>query len=201
MNNSIVPIINKEEIVKKSCKLCSSKNRKEAEECYASGKSMMFVYKLLIDKFGEDISYPSVRNHLVMHYDVQQKALTLNEYGENLQHWMDSTQDRETELRARLAILKKQMFMLAAQTEGLSLDEQRKTAGEINKLVNAQLLCEKALDEKLQERKQAEIVIQKLNDIITMKIKNHQSGELRQILTSIINELKESMADIILEEN
>ena len=182
---------------KKNCKLCASKHKKEAEECYADGKSMKFVQKTLLEeKFKEEISYPAVRNHLLFHYEAQQRNIQLNEWQQDLIRWMGSEQSRETEMKIRMAILKKAIVRIDLSSEGLSLEEQRKSSSEITKIVGAMLACEKALDEKNKEIDPARRIVVKLGEIISAKIKANASQETKAVLASIADELKDAIETI-----
>ena len=197
--NNMIPIDENIDVFdRKNCKLCQSKNREEAEMAYEDGKSIKAIQNLLSAK-GEKISYPAVRNHLIYHYVAQQKNLRLTEYAKDLKKWMENELDRESEIKARIGMLRRQMYLIASETEGSSLEEQRKSADTIKKLMEALMACEEKLDEKNSDMQPVEIVIRNLNDLVNVEIKTAKTDETKKVLGTLLDKLAKSVDSIMLD--
>ena len=187
-------------IERKNCKLCHSEFKAIAEEMYGEKKGINLIHKYL-KKEGVDISYPAVRNHLVFHYNEQQKQIRIQEYGKNLQKWVDRSQNREEALDERIAVLYSQMYNIASETEEESLDEKRKSAEVIRKLVDTITVCEDKLDEIRQKIEPVEIVIKKLHDIVQVQISNARQPETKDILMKVVEELSSNINEFFTTKN
>jgi len=183
-----------------NCKFCQSEFRAEAEKEYeARGRNILLVQKFLVNK-GEEITYPAVRNHLLNHYLEQEKNIKLKEYAQDLTLWVGITKNRRQAMVERIAILNKEMTTIAAETQGLSLDERRKSADSLKKLSDTIGILEDKISEVDNIMQPVEIVIQNLSNIVAEKIKSVKSAETKEALLDVLTQLSHSVSDIYIRD-
>ena len=187
------------DIVNKSnCKLCQSKFRLEAEAEYEKSNNMRFVHTLLKSK-GDDMCYHSVRGHLLNHYKKQEKAMILKEYADNLKEWLSTGGTRKSALLERIAMFSREMAIIAAETEGLSLESRIKSLEALKKAGDTVTALEDKIDEIDKDMEPVFIIVNEFQNIISKKIKQTQSQEVKGVLASLLEELKEKLGELDIE--
>lgn len=182
-------------INKTNCKFCQSKHRLEAEKEFDKFSNFKAAEKVFIN-YGEEISYPAIRNHLINHYMVFEKNVKIKEYGEQLFGWVDENRNRRAAMLERIAMMEKEMISIASETAGCRLDEQRKSADAVKKLCDTITAMEEKIAEIDNSMEPVEIVVTKLSDIISIEIKNASNNEVKRALTDILKKLAESVKDL-----
>jgi hypothetical protein len=186
-------------ITRSNCKFCKSKYRQQAEEHYElHNHNIRAAYKFLKEK-GEKISYRGVRNHLKRHYVERDKLEALSDYAGDLSLWVGRQVNTRQRLVERIAVLEREMFTLAALTEGDSIDERRRTADMLKKLSDGIVTLEQKIYELDTQREPVEMVIDKLRDIIAAKMKNANEHDSK-LLLDVIDELSNAMAGFLVED-
>jgi hypothetical protein len=180
---------------KSNCKFCQSKFRQKAEDEYDKLNNMKIVHKFLQSK-GEEISYMAVRNHILIHYKKQERALKLQEYSGELKKWLAMRQDRRASIEGRIAILSNEMVLIAAETVPLSLDERRRSVDAIKKISDTITGLEDKQDEIEGRMEPVYILIENLKNIISSRIKKSTSEEVKRELMSVLEDLSKSVGDL-----
>lgn len=199
-NEGIVPyLFSTERITKKQCKICMSEFRDEIEGWYDSGNKNYNALQRRIKKEKFDISVPAIRNHFIYHHNATHIKENLVEYAEEIQKWVNSQTDKVSALRTRLAILEREMVMIASAGEDLPIHERRKNAETIKKLAEIILLYEEKLSKYQEELKPVNIIFHQLKIIITDEIENVNNSETKSVLIKIFERLQEKIGDIIIE--
>jgi len=187
-------------INKSNCKFCQSKNRIEAESEYERVGSIKAVHNLLKSK-GDEISYLSVRNHLINHYEKQEENLKLREYSENLSEWMGEEKSRKQTIKERIAIFTRELTIIASETEGKSLDERRKSAEALKKMGDTITLLEDKLEDMEERVAPAIVVINYIQDIVSERIKKSTNNEMKKEYMTLLTELKEKIGGLEIIED
>ena len=187
--------------IKKNCKLCNSEFRDEAEELFASQRNPNYyaIHVFLTGK-GADISYPSVRNHLIYHFQSVQHQEWLLEYAADIKEWLRMPTTKVFALKKRMAILDKEMMTIASQSEGLAMDERRKSAETVKKLADTLLGYEGKLEEYQESLKPVTVIVNQLKIIISEEMEHGGSKETKKVLVNVLERLQDSVGDMIVEE-
>ena len=181
---------------KTNCKFCQSQHRAEAEFEFEKTSSIKAAFRILTDQYKEDITYPAVRNHIINHYIVSEKKVKIKEYGEQLKEWVNSERSRRWSMFERIAMLEREMANIASETNGKDLEEQRKSADIMKKLCEAISSMEDKIDEMDKSLEPVEIIVFRLNDIISNEIKSSNSNDVKRALSDVMKKLSESIKDI-----
>ncbi|MCD6435558.1 MAG: hypothetical protein J7L15_04150 [Clostridiales bacterium] len=200
--NNIVPYIPADDrITKKSCKLCNFEFRDEAEERFMNQRIHNFndIFTFVKSK-GFDGSWFAVKNHLVRHFKNPKDREFLIEYAEDVQKWIKSQPDKMFSLRKRIAMLDREMFLLAAESDNLPNDERRKNADSIKKLADTLLNFESKLDDYQKSLEPATVVINHLKLIITDEVQHVSSRESKKVLVNVLERMQDQVGDLIVEE-
>jgi hypothetical protein len=184
-------------ITKCNCKLCNSPFRIEAEEIYEQMNSAKYVWKWLLGK-GEKICYLPVRNHIIQHYLKQEQNVKIKSYSEHLKVWVNQKIDKKSSIEERIAMLNNELIIIASETEGLSLEERRRSSEAIRKITDSILMHEEKLDAMDKSIEPIYVVINKLRDIIAEKIKKSSNEEVKKELMSLLEELSASLGDLMI---
>lgn len=184
-------------IVKPNCKLCQSEYRKEAEELYNNGKTTLYIAKWLKEK-GEKISQPAVWNHLQYHFMRQIRAAELKEYAEDVKGWVESRQDRDSELQIQEAVLRRRLYRLELimENDRTNVDELIRSSKIEIELVKAIHEIEEKREALTEQMKPVEIVIDTLREIISVQIKQSSSTETVDTLKKVIHELQKAISEM-----
>ena len=175
-----------------NCKFCMSEHRHEGEEYYEKTKNITATFNFF-KKNNESISYNAIRNHIVRHYKKHEIQLKLKEWAEDIPAFVAIKKDRKSTLEERIAILTHQMAVICSETEGSGLEERRKTADVVKKLSDAITSLEDKMEEIDQTMEPVFIIIQKLKDIVSIRIKSSESEEVKRELMTVFEQLAESV--------
>jgi hypothetical protein len=180
----------KNKIERINCKLCQSEFRNEAEEFYEkNGKNYKRLQEWL-EKKNVIISFPSVRNHIIYHFKAQERNESLVEYSSDIKKWIDNQPDKIRAIKVRMAILEKEMVNIAASGEDLPIDERRKNADVVKKLADTLLIYQDKLDKISEQMEPVMIVVNQLKIIVNDEIKNNNNEQIKRVLASIMEKLK-----------
>ena len=185
---------------KTNCKFCNSSHRVAAEEYYEQSRKNIQRTKDYLTSVGEDFSYRCVRNHLRRHYIDETNLDCLQEYGNDLAFWVNRQLDERQRVVERIAILEREMILLAALSDSDVLDDRRRSADVLKKLSEGISALEGQLRGIDNSREPVEIMIEKLREIISQKIEKLDDNALKRILLEVIEELSQSMADVFVEQ-
>ena len=183
-----------------NCKLCKSKYREEAEEQFAKVNNIRQIHNLLEKDKGMDISYKAVRNHLLRHYVGEDRLEGLKDYGAELDVWVKRGVSRKNSIIERITMLEREMIALAAISADESLDEKRRTADVMKKLSDGISSLEEKLAGIEHQQAPVEIIIDKLRDVVSVKMASIRSDEARQVLLDVIDELQQEVSDLVVED-
>lgn len=189
-------------VYRSNCKLCNSEYRKEVEDMYDAQKRKNFlqIKRKLQEKYNFEISDVAIRNHLIFHYKAPLENESLQEYSEVIQAWMNMHTNKVNSLRARMAMLDKQLFMIGQKNEEEEdMQEKRKNAETMKKIAEIILSYEGKLDEYRQEVKPLTLIFNQLKIIVTEEMKNIDSIKTKKVLGSVLTKLQDSVGDMILE--
>jgi len=179
------------------CTLCQSKYREEAHELYNRTGSLKRVHRFLVDDRQENISYPSVRNHLKFHYDSVNDRSLIQEYTKEVEGWLALQDDQLFALKRTMSMIDREMNTIASQNEGLPLAERRKNSDTLAKLGGLLLQYRAKITELEGEKSPIETVLQNvvkhLYVIIKEELDNSDSEEVRQVVSNILTKFKKSM--------
>lgn len=201
-SESIVPFLfSVEEIKKTSCKLCNAECREEAEAFYEKQKKKNYldIKRWLADQKNIVISYPAVRNHMLYHYRAAQRNLSLSEFSEDLQKWVDFHSNKAAAIRARIGVMTKELLTLSSQAEDMDGDEKRKTVDLIRKLAETITTHEEKLMDYDRQTKPVTLIFNQLKVVFTEEMKNNNSPAVKTAFTTVLKRLQEKLGDIIVE--
>jgi hypothetical protein len=194
-----VSLIQDTQIIKTNCKLCQSKFRAEAEEKFEQSNNIRAVRRFLLDN-GEEICYQSVRNHLLKHYLGSQRLESVKEWLEDVDRYSCSKYDRRINLYGRVKALNREFALIAAGTDGMPLDDRRRSADILKKLSDGVSGLEDKIDEIDNELAPVEIIIENLQGLLADKIKSTPNEEVKRAFMDLLNELSDTMGDMLVEK-
>ena len=183
-------------VIKSGCKLCNSKYRSECEDLYIETDNMTSVMKLMHSK-GEEISLPAVRRHLTKHFINVSQREKMRDYAEDLSRWKEIHIEREDRMRTYLAIIEKRMFQIASHIDDMVDNDSIKSTEMVSKLIEQAFSIQKQIDEEAQRLDPARVVIQKLQEIIEIRVKTSQSVEMKNTLISLVSDLQGNIGGIL----
>ena len=192
-------IVKQTKITKKGCKCCESKFREEAEELFEKTNNIRAVRKFLEEK-GQKISYLAVRNHINKHYLGTERLQSVKEWLEDVNRYSSNKSDRVRELRGRKNALNREFLLIAAGTDGESLEERRKSADALKKISDTMISIEDKIDDIENEKAPVEILIENFQQIIADKIKKTTTEEVKRVLLDTLTELSDSVGGMSIEE-
>ena len=181
---------------KDGCRLCHSKCRQEAESMYDINKNINRIQKFLATERSETISYHAIRNHLLYHYSSRSTAGLIKEFANEIDDWQGIQEDYPAALRRAMGIMEREMVSLAATSEGLSLDERRKSADCINKLASTLLTYRGKLRDMDKEQEPITVVFNQLQLIVQDEIKHTENSEAKGLVLRILERLKQNCSEI-----
>lgn len=173
-------------IVKTNCKLCNSIYRTEAEEMFAEGKNPHYVYKWLKGK-KEDISDKAVHNHFVQHYQKPMIEARIKVYAENLEDYSKIKMQDEDRLRLYSSLLDQQIHMLASAIHQTNPEEMRKGNETLIKLIDQATKVQERINALQTENEPVKILIERLNNVMTIKWNDAKSPEAKQAIQDILD--------------
>jgi hypothetical protein len=178
------------------CKLCNSKWKEEAHELYEKTQNMNKVFRFLTEDRQEVISYGAVRNHLRFHFEAKATNAMIKEYATEVDAWLDLQMDQMTALRRAMAMLEREMMIIASQGEGLPLPERRKNVDTMTKL-GALLLNYRSKVEEMESGKDPIILIlDQLRSVLRDEMKLAKGEEAQRLVKNVLNKMKDSFGHI-----
>jgi adenine-specific DNA glycosylase len=181
---------------KPNCKLCQFEQREEVEKVYERTSSLKAAYNAATSS-GFEGSYIALRNHLLYHFEKPQKDAQIKEYAQNLSKYIENKRDKRKKLLERIAMLEKQMYELATEAEvSKIMDNKFKAASEIKKLSDSVTTMEEKLTEIEKEFHPVEIVIERLKEVITIKIQSTNNDEIKSALMDVLEDMSKKVGDI-----
>lgn len=183
----------------KSCKLCNSLLRDDAEAEYERTKNFASVLSLLKNR-GESITRNAVRNHLLSHYLPPQKKVRIEAYSIGLKDYLEKERDRKNQLRERMWMLEQLMYQIGSESDEVSLEEKRRNADIMKKISDSLTVLEDKEEEIDKKMEPVEILINNLSKMFTKKMKELQSDDLKKALMEILDEFIAGTDDIFLGE-
>lgn len=189
-----------EKISKSNCKVCQCEVRKEAEEEYERTGSLRAAHLLLKGK-NVEVSYLSVRNHLHRHYLGESRRTSILEWGEDVNKFASSNTDKKSMILERIAILRREMFLIASESDGCAMEERRKNADVIKKLSDGIGTLEDKLDKEGEEYEKMEILVENLKNLLANKIKSAKNEDIKRAFMDMLQELSDNVNKIISEDN
>lgn len=202
VDSNIIPyFFSIDKIEKPNCKLCQSEFREEAEEIYESQtrKNYTEIKNKLKERHDFDISMPAVQNHIIYHYKITQNNVSLQEYAENIQGWVNMQTNKVAALRARIAVMEREMFSIAQQSEDIDLTERRKNAETIKKLAETILTYENKLSDFHEQAKPVNLIFNQLKIIVNDEMQHIESIKTKKVLSKVLTRLKDSVGDMVIE--
>ena len=202
IDDEMIPyILELDKITNPNCKLCQSEHREFAENMYDNQrrKNYTAIKNKLKEEFNFDVSGRGVRNHILYHYKVVQKNLSLKEYASDVKQWVDRKVSKAASLKARIGILEREIFYLAEASQDSGMIERRKNAETIKKLTETILACENKLEKFKEHVKPVNIIFNQLKVIVNDEMQNIDSIEFKRVLGRTLTRLKDSVGDLIIE--
>ena len=182
------------------CKLCNSKFREEAEDLYDRTGNVKRVHTLLTQDRMMDISYGAVRNHLKFHYEAHSANHLVQEHANEVADWLDLQFDSIGAIKRGMAIIEREMRIIAAHSEGMPLPERRKNAETVGKLHLILKDSHKTIDELNRARKGVTLVFNQLKVILQDEMKSLPSEDARKVVQNVFAKLKDSVGHLDLED-
>ena len=179
------------------CKICNSNCRKEAENYYENTPNYRALVRWLRDNHDLDVSYPSVRGHIINHYKAGQKYLLMEGYSDDIKKWMQMPNERIPALKKRRAILEREMVGLGADNDDKRGDERRKNIELMRKLADTLLNYDKQIDEIHKRMEPVTMVLTQLNIIMTDVAKKSHADETKEAFDEVLSKLENAIGDII----
>ena len=173
-------------VLKTNCKLCKSQFRKEAEDMFSDGKSANWVAKWLKTK-NEEISHNAVLNHLVQHFQKPARDLQLKNYAESLEDYCKIMATDVERLQLYQAVLDKQIHEVGSTIVNQDTEATRKAHETLVKLIDSSLKVSERIKGLRQENEPVRIVLQKVNDVLTVKYQEASTPEIRKFVEEIVD--------------
>jgi hypothetical protein len=189
-----------EKVQKAECKLCNSKYREEAEELFERSGNITKVQKFLHEDRAEDISYAAVRNHLKYHYEGHSSDQLVREYATEIDKWLGMQNDQEAGMLRAMAMIERELTILEANAEGMSLENRRKNAETVAKLSALLLNYRTKFTEIQQSRQPITFILNQLQIVLKEQLETSPDGTVKQVVKNIMTRLGESCSDLFIEE-
>ena len=202
ISTNIVPyFFNLDRIEKPNCNLCQCDYRCEAEELYDNQKRKNYseIKRLLKQNYDFDATVGGIKNHMIYHYKVTQNNSALQEYADDVQKWVNMQTSKVASLKTRIAVLEKEMFAIAQESEELDITERRKSAETIKKLVETIMVCENKMVEYGEEAKPVTLVFNQLQIIVNDELEHVESLKTKKVVSSILSRLQAIVGDMVIE--
>lgn len=180
-----------------NCKFCNAECREQAENYYDNTPNYRALVRWLKDNHDVEISYPSVRNHIIYHYKASQKYQYMEGYQDDIKKWMQMPNDRIPALKKRRAILEREMVGLGADTDSLKGDEKRKNIELMKKLADTLLTYDVKIEELYKKMEPVAMVLTQLNIIMMDVVKKSHENETKEAFDEVLSKLELSIGDII----
>jgi hypothetical protein len=202
LNSNIVPyIFSLDRIEKPNCNICQCDFRDEAEEIYDNQKRKNYsaIKRMLKDNHDFDATVNGVKNHMLYHYKAMQSNVSMQEYADDIQKWVNMQTNKVAALKARIGLLDKYIFTISIESEDIDLFEKRKSAETVKKLVETILTLETKLSEYSEEIKPVNLVFNQLKVIVNDELAHVDSQKAKKVVSTILTRLHDSMGDMIID--
>jgi len=188
-------------IEKPNCIVCQSEYREEIEQMYESQKKTNYsaIRNKMKDDHDFEISRHALRNHLVRHFGKISDNESLQDYSEVVQQWVDMQGNKAASMKARIAVLEREYFTIANQSDDVDLFERRKNAEVLKKLAETLLLYENKLSEISEEAKPVNVLFNQLTVIVNDEMAQVDSVTSKKLVGKILARLKESCGGMLTE--
>jgi ribosomal protein L9 len=199
-NPNVSPyLFNLDRIDKPNCIMCQSEHREEIEQMYEDQKKKNYsaIKHKLKDAHDFDISRDALRNHLIRHYAKVSTNAILQDYTEEVQQWVNMQGNRVASTRARIAVLEREYFTIASQSDDLDLFERRKNAECLKKLAETMLLLENKIAEFAEEAKPVNVLFNQLTVIVNDEMAHVDSLTSKKLVSKILDRLKDTCGDML----
>ncbi len=192
---------NSDRTTRKNCKLCQCEFRDEVEGWYEEQRRKN--YSAIKTKLNEEkelkISVNAIKNHMLYHYKATERKSTLTEYMTDVQSWVLMQTNKVAALKTRIAILEREMMVIASEGEDLDLAERRKNAETIKKIADTLLTYDAKLKEYEKDMEPVRIVFNQLKVIVKDEMEGIEDVKARNIIYNVMGRLKDNVGDMIIE--
>jgi hypothetical protein len=179
----------------KSCKLCNSQYREEAENKAAEGVSHKRIAEYLKLQ-GEQISYGAVHAHLCNHLGNRNDARNLKEFASQLNKWSALSQSDDVFFNDYIKMLDREVRLLLSRNPELDAAEVRRNLDAVVKIGNLIGYFKEQIRKLQIEKRPVELVFTSLNKIIQVKIaQNTSTPEIKAVLEDILDQLDKEVGD------
>ena len=195
-------IFNVDKIVKAGCKICQAEFRDEVELMFdeqKDRKNYTAIRRIIKDKYNFDISVQALMNHMIRHYKQVNDNTNLREYAEDIQHWVGMQTNKISSLKARIAVLEKEYFTIASQSDGLNLVERRKNSDTLKKLAEVMLAYENKIEAYQEFASPVSLIFNQLKIIVNDELQSVDNVKTKQVFSKVLSRLKTSCGDMIIE--
>lgn len=202
VNTNIVPyVFSLDRIERPNCNMCQCDYRDEAEDIYENQKRKNYseIKRLLKDDHDFDATVNGIKTHMLYHYKVTKNNVGKQAYADDIQKWVNMQTNKVAALKARIAILDREMFTIAQESEDLDIIERRRSAETIKKLVETILLLESKLSEYAEEIKPVNLVFNQLKIIVSDELAHVDNQKAKKVVSTILSRLHDSMGDMMIE--
>lgn len=182
------------------CKLCNSRYREEAELLFEQTANIKKIYKFLNEDRPEDISYAAVRNHLKYHYEGHSSDQLVKEYSTQVDKWLEMQNNQEEGMLRAMAMIEREMTIIEAHAEGMTLDMRRRNADTVVKLGGLLLAYRTKLTEVQQAKQPITFILNQLQIVLKNELDSAGDDTTKQVVKSIMTKLGESCSGMIIEE-
>ena len=185
---------------KPNCSMCQSEHREEVEQIFESQKGRKnyeLIRRKLKDDYDFDISRNALRNHLIRHYGQAGNNVELQDYAEEVQQWVNMQGNKVASMRARIAVLEREYFTIANQSDDVDLFERRKNAECLKKLAETILVYENKLSEYVEEAKPVSVLFNQLTVIVNDELQHVDNLSSKKLMSKVLARLKESCGEML----
>jgi hypothetical protein len=190
-------------IINKKCKLCNCDFRDEVEAWYDAQprKNYTALQSRIKNEKNFDISTVAIKNHMVYHYKIAQSAESLGEYAVELQRWMGLQTNKVTSLKTKMAILEREMVIIASAGDELDIIERRKNAETVKKIADCLLAYETKMQDYEKQLEPITVIFNQLKIIINDEMANITSSQTKRVLGSVLQRLRDNIGDMMVDKD
>jgi len=134
------------------------------------------------------------------HYLGSQRLESVKEWLEDVDRYSCNKYDRRVNLYGRIKALSREFVLIAAETDGMPIDDRRRSADILKKLSDGMSGLEDKIDEIDNELTPIEVMLENLQGILADKIKNTSNEEVKRAFLDLLNELADTMGSLIVEK-
>lgn len=201
-NTDVTPyLFNLDRVEKPNCVVCQSEYREEMEQMYESQKKINYsaIKNKMKDDHDFEISRHALRNHLVRHFGRIRDNESLQDYSEVVQQWVDMQGNKAASTKSKIAVLEREFFTIADQSDDVDLFERRKNAECLKKLAETILLLENKLGEISEEARPVQVLFNQLTIIVNDEMAQIDNVTSKKLVSKILARLKESCSGMLNE--